>query len=167
MWERADLRLALGHWPWSLLAQQQPLPERILTALPDAIIDGALGGSGSPASAFPPQVRAAYVEALRDPAHAHAICEEYHAAATIDREHDRADRRTRRWTTWPLLVLWGAQGPFDSWYADAGGPIALWQVWASDMQGHAIEGGHSLPGQMPEQTADALRGFFGIANMGG
>ncbi|MFL6653170.1 MAG: alpha/beta fold hydrolase, partial [Sulfurifustis sp.] len=79
-WERADARLALGYWPWSLLAQPAPLPERILTAVPDAIIDDALSEWGSPSIAFPADVRAAYVEALRDPLHAHSICEEYRAA---------------------------------------------------------------------------------------
>jgi haloacetate dehalogenase len=33
VWERADARLALAFWPWSLLAQPEPLPERILTAV--------------------------------------------------------------------------------------------------------------------------------------
>jgi haloacetate dehalogenase len=66
VWERADARFALAYWPWSLLAQPEPLPERILTTVPEAIIDGALGGWGSPAAVFPPQVRAAYVQALRD-----------------------------------------------------------------------------------------------------
>src|SRR6266513_5497279 len=90
VWERADARFALGYWPWSLLAQPEPLPERLLTAAAEAIIDDALGGWGSPAAVFPSEIRAAYVEALRDPTHAHAICEEYRAAATIDREHDKA-----------------------------------------------------------------------------
>ena len=83
-WERADKRLATAFWPWSLLAQPEPLPERLLSAAPDAIIDDALGGWGSPANAFGSEVRAAYIEALRDPARVHAICEEYRAAATLD-----------------------------------------------------------------------------------
>lgn len=37
VWERADARLALAYWPWSLLAQPEPLPERILTAIPEDI----------------------------------------------------------------------------------------------------------------------------------
>src|SRR5262245_9148265 len=41
VWERADARLALGYWPWSLLAQPEPLPERLIAAAPDAIIDDA------------------------------------------------------------------------------------------------------------------------------
>jgi haloacetate dehalogenase len=44
VWERADARFALAYWPWSLLAQPEPLPERILAAAPEAIVDNALGG---------------------------------------------------------------------------------------------------------------------------
>src|SRR5262245_3816095 len=117
VWERADARLALGYWPWSLLAQPEPLPERILTAAAEAIVDAALGGWGSPASAFPPEVRAAYVQPLRDPVHAHSICEEYRAAAGIDRAHDQADRAAGRRIACPLLALWSAGGPLDTWYA--------------------------------------------------
>src|SRR5437773_5493771 len=88
VWDRADACFALAYWPWSLLAQPEPFPERLISAAPQAIIDNALDGWGSPSSAFPPEIRAAYVEALRDPVHIHAICEEYRAAASLDREHD-------------------------------------------------------------------------------
>jgi haloacetate dehalogenase len=159
-WQRADARLALGYWPWSLLAQPEPLPERILTAVPDAIIDSALGGWGTPSDAFPAQVRAAYIEALRDPQHAHAICEEYRAAAGIDREHDAADRANGRRVICPLLVLWSANGPLDQWYADEGGPLALWRAWG-DAEGYPVPGGHFFPEQAPEHTAEALGRFFG------
>jgi haloacetate dehalogenase len=50
VWDRADARFALAFWPWSLLAQPQPLPERILAAVPQAIVDNALGGWGSPSA---------------------------------------------------------------------------------------------------------------------
>src|SRR5687767_2406083 len=70
VWDRADARFALAFWPWSLLAQREPLPERILTAATEAIVDDALGGWGSPSAVFPAEVRAAYVQALRDPSHA-------------------------------------------------------------------------------------------------
>ena len=128
VWDRADARFALAFWPWSLLAQPEPLPERILAAAPDAIVDDALGGWGSPSAVFSPEVRAAYVHALRDPSHAHAICEEYRAAATIDREHDKADRASGRRIVCPLLALWSAQGALDTWYVEESGPIALWRA---------------------------------------
>jgi pimeloyl-ACP methyl ester carboxylesterase len=38
-WKRADKRLAIGYWPWSLLAQPEPFPERLLSAGADAIHD--------------------------------------------------------------------------------------------------------------------------------
>jgi haloacetate dehalogenase len=160
VWERADARFALGFWPWSLLAQPEPLPERILAAAAEAIIDDALGGWGSPAAVFPPAVRAAYVEALRSPAHAHAICEEYRAAATIDREHDRADRAAGRRIGCPLLALYSAPGPLGTWYVEQSGPLALWREWSDDVQGQAFDGGHFFPEEAPEQTAEALSRFF-------
>src|SRR5438093_521058 len=52
VWERADARFALAYWPWSLLAQPEPFPERLIAAAPQAIIDNALDGWGSPSSAF-------------------------------------------------------------------------------------------------------------------
>jgi haloacetate dehalogenase len=161
VWERADARFALGFWPWSLLAQPEPLPERILAAAGDAIVDDALGGWGSPAAVFPPEVRAAYVDALSDPAHAHAICEEYRAAATIDRAHDRADRAAGRRIACPVLALWSARGALDTWYVDDSGPLALWAAWSDDVRGRALRAGHFFPEEAPEQTAEALGSFFG------
>ncbi len=164
VWERADSRVATAFWPWSLLAQPAPLPERLITAAPDAVIDDALGGWGSPARAFGDEVRTAYVDALRDPAHVHAICEEYRAAATIDREHDAADRHAGRRIACPVLALWSGRGPLNSWYAEAGGPLALWRAWADDVRGTPLDGGHFFPEEMPEQTAAELDKFFAAAS---
>jgi haloacetate dehalogenase len=160
VWDGADARVVLGYWPWSLLAQPEPLPERILAAVPDAIVDDALGGWGSPPDAFPAEVRAAYVEALRDPAHVHAICEEYRAAATLDREHDAADRAAGRRIAGPLLALWSAPGALGTWYAEAGGPLALWRAWGDDVQGEPLEAGHFFPEEAPGPTAEIMQRFF-------
>jgi haloacetate dehalogenase len=150
-WERADARFALGFWPWSLLAQPEPLPERILAAVPKAIVDDALGGWGSPSAVFPPEVRVAYVHSLRDPPHAHAICEEYRAAATIDREHDRSDRASGHRIVCPLLVLWSAHGALENWYVGEGGPIALWRAWGDDVRGRALDAGHFSRKRLPNK----------------
>ncbi len=164
VWGRADARLALGYWPWSLLAQPEPLPERLLAAAADAIVDAALAGWGSPPAVFPPEIRAAYVDALRDPAHGHAICEEYRAAATLDRAHDRADLASGRRIACPVLVLWSAGGALDTWYADAGGPLVLWRAWAGAVEGRAVPAGHFFPEELPGPTADALERFFAEAH---
>ncbi|MCA0003661.1 MULTISPECIES: alpha/beta fold hydrolase [unclassified Mesorhizobium] len=159
-WDRADARLALGYWPWSLLAQPEPLPEKLLASAADAIVDDALGGWGSSPETFSAGVRQAYVEALRDPAHAHAICEEYRAATMLDREHDHADRAGGRRIACAVLALWSGQGALAEWYAGEGGPLALWRGWAGDLRGHAVQDGHFFPEEAPAQTAAELSAFF-------
>ena len=159
-WGRADARFALGYWPWVLLAQPEPLPERLLSAAPEAVIDNALSDWGSPSTVFPREVKEVYVDALRDPAHIHAICEEYRAAATLDREHDRADRAQGRRMACPVLVVWSARGGLETWYAESGGPIEIWGAWSAHVEGHALDAGHFFPEEAAEQTAHALSGFF-------
>jgi haloacetate dehalogenase len=161
VWSRADDRLALGYWPWIMLAQPEPLPERLLTTCADAVVGNALDQWGSDPAVFPAPVRVAYTAALRDPSHAHAICEEYRAAAGIDREHDRADREAGRRIGCALLVLWSAAGALGTWYEEEGGPLAVWREWAARVEGQAVTGGHFFPEEAPDLTADLLRRFFG------
>jgi haloacetate dehalogenase len=161
VWERADAKFALAFWPWSLFAQPAPLPERVLVSAADAIVEHALGEWGSPADLFPADVRAAYAAPLRDPEHAHAVCEEYRAAATIDREHERADLAARRRITCPVLVLWSAGGPLGSWYQSDGGPLGVWQQWSTEVSGHSLAAGHFFPEELPHETATALEDFLG------
>jgi haloacetate dehalogenase len=162
VWDRADARLTLGFWPFSLLAQPSPLPERLIGACPEAVIDDALGNWGSASDVFPPDVRAAYVDALRDPIHIHAICEEYRAAATIDHEHDRADANDGRRIGVPLLALWSETGALNSWYQAEGGPLAIWRGLADDVRGNAVRGGHFFPEEDPVRTAEILRAFLTV-----
>ena len=159
-WERADARFAQSFWPWSLLAQPAPLPERLLAAAPEACVDDALSQWGSRGDAFPGEVRQAYVDALRDPAHVHAICEEYRAGATIDCRHDAADRERGHTIRCPVLALWSRDTALDDWYADAGGPLGIWRRWAGDVRGEAVPGGHFFPEVQPAATADRLQAFL-------
>ncbi|HEY8926025.1 MAG TPA: alpha/beta hydrolase [Polyangia bacterium] len=160
-WERADARLAMAFWPWSLLAQPAPMPERLVAAAPEAIIDDALGGGwGSPPEAFEADVREAYVGALRRSESVHAICEEYRAAASTDPQHDDEDRSAGRRIPVPVFVLWSERGPLGTWYAEAGGPLAIWRDWADDVTGHALAGGHFFAEELPETTARILGDFL-------
>jgi haloacetate dehalogenase len=160
VWERADARLALAFWPFSLLAQPAPLPERLIGGAPEAVVEDALANWGSSAKAFPDAVRDAYVAALHDPARVHAICEEYRAAAGIDREHDAEDRARGHRIRCPLLALWSEASALDTWYSDSGGPLALWRLWCDDVRGQAVPGGHFFPEERPAATAAALRAFL-------
>ena len=157
---RADSRFALAFWPWTLLAQPEPLPERLIAAAPEAVVDDALAQWGSDPASFPAEVRAAYVDALRDRDAVHAICEEYRAAATLDVAHDLADRKAGRRIACPTLVLWSSGSALDTWYIGEGGPLAIWRAWADQVTGRAIASGHFFPETNPDGTAAELATFF-------
>jgi haloacetate dehalogenase len=118
---------------------------------------------GFPRATFDAEIRAAYVAALKDAAHVHAICEEYRAAATCDRADDDADRKTGRRIECPVLVPWSGRGGLDNWYGDAGGPLAIWRAWADHVEGYPVDAGHFFPEDLPKQTATAFTAFFGAA----
>jgi haloacetate dehalogenase len=154
-WARADAKFAMNWWPWSLLMQKPPLPEKYLLGAPDAAFDNPLG-EGS----FGPEVKAEYLETYRDPERVHAVCEEYRAAAGIDIAHDRKDREESRKITCPMLHLWSAGGPLDTFYEKDGGPLGIWRNWADNVQGRAIRGGHFFPEENPNETAELLTRFL-------
>jgi haloacetate dehalogenase len=152
---RADARFSLGFWVWSFLAAPEPVPETLIGHAPDVFVNHMLDSWADVPDAFPDELRAAYIDAFRDPATVHAVCEEYRAAATLDVEHDEADRGRRR-IECPVLALWSASGAVANWYE----PLAIWQEWADDVRGCAIDAGHFLPEEAPAETTRLLREFF-------
>jgi haloacetate dehalogenase len=154
-WNRADAKFAQTYWPWSLLSQKPPLPEEYLLAAPAAVFDNPFGGGS-----FSPEIKAAYAETYRDPARVHAICEEYRAAATLDRVHDENDQRLGNRIHCPMLHLWASGGPLDSWYDRDGGALGVWRKWADNVQGQAIKGGHFFPEENPIETSYLIRKFL-------
>ena len=154
-WVRTDARFAQTYWPWILLSQKDPLPESYLLGAPKAVFDNPFG-HGS----FGPEILEEYVSTYRDPARIHGICEEYRAAATIDVEHDRADKEASRRIACPLLHLWAENGPLDTFYGKDGGPLSIWRQWAPHAHGQAMRGGHFFPEENPDDTAVLVKQFL-------
>jgi haloacetate dehalogenase len=151
---QAGMDFVRAFWVWLFLASEEPVPERLIAQAPDAIVNHMLD-SWSDRDAFPPDVRAEYIAKFGDAATVHAICEEYRASATLDREHDEADRGTRR-IACPTLVLWSDTGPLATWYE----PLDVWKTWASDVDGGPISAGHFIPEEAPDETAGRLMDFL-------
>ena len=86
----------------------------------------------------------------------HASCEDYRAAASIDLEHDRADRAAGVRVKAPLLVLWGARGVVERCFK----PLDEWRRVADDVRGSALPAGHYLPEEVPDLVAGELERFF-------
>jgi haloacetate dehalogenase len=154
-WNRSDARFAQTYWPWILLSQQSPLPESYLQAAPAAVYGNPFG-QGS----FGQEVLDEYLLTYRDPVRVHGICEEYRAAATIDVEHDRADKDASKRIMCPMLHLWAEGGPLDRFYAADGGSLGIWRQWAPLAHGQAMKGGHFFPEENPDDTAVLVRPFL-------
>ena len=152
----ANMSFAMDFWVWFFLAQPTDLPERLIGANPQAMLDYMLDGWSGLPNAFPADVRAEYARTFSKPATLHAICEEYRAAATLDYELDESDRATRRRIACPVLALWGGKGALPGWYD----VLAVWRGWADDVRGRAIDCGHFLPEEAPDETYAALREFL-------
>jgi haloacetate dehalogenase len=160
VWARADDKLALGYWHWGFLAQPAPLPERLIAGDPDAYVDHHLRmiGLGSDPGAYPDEVMAAYRRQLDDGSAVTAICEDYRAGATVDRQLDEADRG--REITCPVLCLWGARGALPLFYGDV---LAVWRPWAPGVTGRGVEASHFLAEDRPHEVASALIAFLADA----
>jgi haloacetate dehalogenase len=150
---RASMDFALGYWHWFFLAQPYDLPERLIEANPDYFYWQRRGPEPYPF--FAPEAFEDYRKAFTNPATIHAMCEDYRAGASIDYRLDEADRGKKR-IACPVLVLWGQRGEVGKWYD----VLAVWRDWAEDVRGRAIEGGHYLAEEAPEDTYAELREFF-------
>lgn len=155
VWARAGKDFALGAYHWMLFAQPYDLPERLLSGDPDFFLDWTLQRMTKDAGALSDDARAAYREAFRRPEVRHAMMQDYRAGASIDQEHDLADRAAGRVLDCPVLVLW-EEGRFS----DTNTPLQIWKNWAKDVDGCAIPGGHLQPEEQPEAVLDAVRPFL-------
>ncbi|KAG8531208.1 uncharacterized protein KY384_004566 [Bacidia gigantensis] len=158
MYEQADMLFATAYYHWFLLIQKSPFPETLISANPEAFMDYQMGGRHSPTiQIFDSEAYDSYLEAMRDPAAVHAMCEDYRAAATIDLEHQREDIKEGRKIQCPLMILWGKNGLIEKKY-DA---IAEWKkVSASTVEGEALDCGHYIPEELPETLLEKIETFL-------
>jgi haloacetate dehalogenase len=146
MYRQTNEGFARAYWHWFFLIQRAPLPERLIEADPAAYIRELMGARHAGLGPFDPRALDEYTRCLQQPGAAHAMCEDYRAAAGIDLEHDQADRDAGRMLAMPLQVLWGAKGIVQRCFD----PLAEWQKVASDVRGDALPCGHYIPEEAPE-----------------
>ena len=108
--------------------------------------------------AIDPRALAHYLAPFRDPSRIHAMCEDYRAGATIDTEHDAADRGNR-FIHCPLLSLWcggrgrGRERDF----------LLVCQRWAIYVRGCSLPCGLFLPEEDSATPCAAVQALFGDA----
>ena len=157
VWNRMNMQGALLAFHWQLLAQPEPLPERLIGADPDFFLEWLLQSWAAPGFTFAPDAFAAYREAFRDPAVIHATCEDYRAGATIDYLHDSQDQERGRKISCPVLVLWSEVDAMSKRATF----LDTWKRWADNVTGSGVRCGHFLPEEAPEEVLVHLEPFLG------
>ncbi|MBB4686178.1 alpha/beta fold hydrolase [Amycolatopsis jiangsuensis] len=133
-----------------LMAQPPGLPEHLISAAPDAFFGYFLDLWARDPKAIPAEVRAEYLSASRQAVP--SIVADYRASATVDVEHDRADRAAGSQLRMPVTVLqqdWGAALGYDG--------TALWRAWAPDCVHETVDCGHFMAEEEPARVTGALR----------
>ncbi|MFF0146883.1 alpha/beta fold hydrolase [Amycolatopsis sulphurea] len=133
-----------------LMAQPPGLPERMIGAAPDEFFGHFLDQWARDPAAIPAGIRAEYLAASR--AAVPSIVADYRASATVDVEHDRADRAAGNQLHMPVTVLqqdWGAALGYDA--------AALWRAWAPGCVHDTVTCGHFMAEEAPARITEALR----------
>ena len=153
VFESTDMALARAFYHWFFLIQPAPFPERMIGGMARVYLLERIGRGAGGLKHFP---RAAQREYLRcfDPRGIHASCEDYRAAATIDLVHDRKDRKRK--IAMPVLALWARHSPVGTLF-DC---LADWREVARDVRGRALDCGHFLPEEKPQDVLRELRRFL-------
>jgi haloacetate dehalogenase len=157
MFQQTDQLFATSYWHWFFLIQPAPFPEQAINANPELWASKFFALPGVKPEVFHPDAMKAYVDLFRDYKGCHAMCEDYRAGASIDCEEQKADMEAGRKIRCPLKVLWGEKGLVERKF-DA---LGEWRkVCEGEVVGEAIESGHYIPEEKPEELLEHMREWF-------
>jgi pimeloyl-ACP methyl ester carboxylesterase len=137
-------------WHLYLMAQPPGLPEAMISGAADAFFGSFLDAWASDSGAIPAEVRSEYLRASREAVP--SIVADYRASATVDVEHDRADRDAGNQLRMPVTVLQQDWGPELS-----SGAAATWRGWAPDLEHRTVSCGHFMAEEAPAEVVSAIR----------
>jgi haloacetate dehalogenase len=152
IYETLDREHALSVWRYFFLTQPADLPERMIGADPDGYLRWTFDEWCGTPGALSTEALAEYRRCF-GPETIRATCEDYRAGATIDLVHDAAD--AGRGISCPVLVLWS--GPTLGAAYDV---LSIWRGEAGDVTGEALDCGHFLPEERPDEVSAKLRAFL-------
>jgi haloacetate dehalogenase len=157
-WDAWTAELAYKAYHWTFLAQPSPLPETLISADPEGYVEHTLRSwtRERTLDPFPAASLEAYRRQARDPARIAAMCADYRAGATTDRDMDRADRDAGRRIAAPLMFLCGE----DGFPAQTGDPTAPWRRWADDVRSATCTSGHFAMEENPDAVLSVFLPFF-------
>jgi haloacetate dehalogenase len=155
VYSHVDRALATAYYHWFFFIQPADLPERLIAGDPIGYLHALLGAWGGGVGHVTAEALAAYERAFADPVRRHAMLEDYRAGASIDLEHDEADRGRR--VEVPLLALWGTRSVVGASPID---PLQVWRELGTDVRGGTVDAGHFLVEERPAETLEILTPFL-------
>ena len=149
VWTNANMKWALGAYHWLFMAQPEPFPETLMSAVPAEWFLTSRGNARNP----PKIVLNEYIRCFTKKTII-GSCRDYRAGATVDFEMDSADKD--RQIEMPLLVLWGSRGapPTQEF-------PTVWRKFAKNLvDAQPLPTGHYLQEEAPDQVYDHFVKFF-------
>lgn len=158
VWRNVSKDSAMKSWHWFLMAQPHDLPERMMASVPARYyMERKLSKKGIGLGFFDPAAFDEYVRCFTWKT-IRASCEDYRACATSDLVMDDADFEAGHMIGCPLLVVWGRNSHTGSVHGDVAG---IWKDYCSGpISGGAIDCGHYVPEQAPEEMLQHFEEFF-------
>ena len=157
--EAMDSSLAFAWFHWHLMRQPEPFPETLIGSNAKFYLDFLLERWTAVEGAITEAAYAEYLRCFSDPETIRASCADYRAI-DVDLAHDEADRGRK--LACPVLALWGGNmAKRPGW--QTGGRLDMLKVWqerAEDVRGRAIDCGHFLAEEAPEETAAEILKFL-------
>ncbi|MBR8831786.1 MAG: alpha/beta hydrolase [Chlorogloea purpurea SAG 13.99] len=153
MYENLAQDFATAYYHWLFLIQPFPFPETLIGADPVYFLRDCLGRWSRNRNAFSDMAMAEYERCFSNLETIRATCEDYRASATIDLQHDRQDRAIK--ISCPLLVLWGKWGVLSRHFDMS----SVWDEQGLKVQGKALDCGHFLPEEAPEDVFMEVKKF--------
>jgi len=153
LYAQTDRTFATSYWEWFFFVQRPDFPEKVLSGNTAAFLRHEIGDLVDN-GAISQEAWSEYLRVLSTESAMHSMCEDYRAAATIDLEHDAAD--FDRQILCPLMVLWGNRNPIWERFDN----LEVWRRFAMTVIGCAIQSGHYLAEEAPNEVVAKLLPFL-------
>ena len=157
VWNNPTKAWVIGTWHWAFMAQPEPFPERMISAVPAEyflksrmVIRGGTGLGFLTEGAMQEYIRCYTLKTIT------GSCRDYRATTGIDFEMDTADKDKQ--LAMPLMLLWGARGHTPQRAKEF---LNIWRGYASNIQASdPMHCGHYMQEEMPERIVEHFMAFF-------